>query len=93
MTESLESELSMIEKIFNPLESTLGFLGLKTPTRRLVFFTALGSVVEYFIRPSYAYDENGNFKPIIYLTGRAGATYTPAGFIPLIFGILTSLYL
>lgn len=91
MAESVVEE-SIIPKIFGPVETVLGFTGLSTPFRRFAVFTAIGTGIEYWLRPSYAYNDQGGMKRIAYLTDAAGATYTPPGFFPAILGLVSALY-
>lgn len=76
-----------------PLESVLGSLGLDQPWKRFVFTTAAGVMTEYYIKPSYAFEDNGNPKPVAFLNDSPGATYTFIGVFPALAGVITALYL
>lgn len=84
---------SLIPKIFQPLESVLGSIGLSTPLSRMMFTTAIGSGVEYYVKPRYAYNSDGSMRKSSLITSEPGATYLHAGMIPFVFGILTALYI
>lgn len=92
-TESINGASSAIVNILQPVEFVLGTLKLNTPFKRQAAFTAIGTAVEFYFKPSWAYNSDGSMKAIAYLTDKPGATYTPAGFFPLLFGLVTALYL
>ena len=84
---------SVIPTIFGPVEGVLGAIGLNTPMRRLSFVVAVGTALEFYIKPGYAFDSKGNPKPPVFLDNSPGATYTPPGLFPLIAGTICALYI
>ena len=75
------------------VERFMGAVGLNSPMRRMLFFSSLGTGLEFYLKPSYAFNNDGTMKSIAYLTGDAGATYIPPGLIPLVVGLVASLYI
>ncbi len=71
-----------------------GMLGGNTPGRRFAGIMGATSAVEYFVKPGYAYDANGQMRPNAYLNPNASnSTYIPAFAIPLILGTLSATFI
>lgn len=69
------------------------FLGLHTPLMRFLATTAIGTGLEFYAKPNYAFDENGDMLPWSMLSSEPGATYTPPGFYPGLAGLATALFI
>lgn len=69
-------------------------LGLDSPFARFVFVGAGGTGVEYLVKPSYAFDEQGEPRPWAKPWGEnaPGAVYTPVGFFPILLGLCAALF-
>lgn len=85
-------ENSFILRIFSPLESVLGAVGMNSPLKRFLMVFSSGFAAEYYFKPSYAFAGDLPKKPI-YLDNSPGNTYTPLGFFPLIGGIIVALFI
>lgn len=84
---------NLLVKVFGTLETVLSLTGLATPFRRFLVFSAVGTAIEFYFKPSYAYNSNGGIRKIAYINEGPGATYTPPGLFPIIAGGFTALYL
>lgn len=83
----------MVDTVSVGLSSAFEFLGLRTPLVRFLATTALGTAGEFYIRPRYAFDENGDLIPWAMISSEPGTTYTPVGFYPGIAGITAALFI
>lgn len=75
------------------VKTFLTSVGLKAPWQRMAAVTALGTAGEFYVKPSYAFDANGQSRPWAMMSTEPGAVQTPVGFFPACAGILTALFL
>lgn len=85
--------IGTLTSIIGPIENVLISIGLNSPLKRFFFTTLSGSAMEFMFKPSYAFTGDGSMKRPIYITRNKGDTYTPAGLIPGILGLLFSLFI
>lgn len=79
---------------FEPIYSAFGMVGGNTPGRRFAGVMAASSAAEYAVKPSYAYDANGNMRPNAWLDSTSpNGTYVPAFLIPIILGTLSATFI
>lgn len=75
--------------IYQPLFSAVG---LGFPMTRFIFFTAVSLMGEVYIRPGYAFAEDGIRKWAVF-SSEPGATYVPLGMIPVVLGLAAALFI
>jgi len=70
-------------------------LGMDTPTKRFFYTFVLGVLIEYFIKPSYAYTDKGHVRPWILTHGASApnATYIPVFLLPVLAGGFMSVFI
>lgn len=80
--------------ILAPIESAFGMVGGNTPGRRFAGVMATSAAAEYAVKPSYAYDSQGNMRPNAWLDGNSpNSTYIPAFAIPIVLGVLSATFI
>lgn len=84
---------ALIPTFFEPLEMILGNAGLNSPLRRFLFASLLGTSIEFYLKPSYAFKPSGEMIPPVFLDNSPGSTYTPIGLFPVLTGLLLALYI
>lgn len=83
---------NLVAKLLEPVEGIFGSIGLRTPMSRFFTFTAIGTGIEFYFKPSYAFLPDGTMKKVALISSEPGATYTPPGLFPSIAGLIMSLY-
>jgi hypothetical protein len=79
-------------EVIHSAETGMANIGLRTPTSRFFAGVAIGGLIEYYFRPSYSYDTDGNSRPFSLMDpGASGATIVPPGSTALFVGALLSL--
>lgn len=70
-------------------------LGLDSPFARFLFVAAAATAVEFVVKPSYAFDADGQLRPWAKPWGESepGAVYTPVLFFPILLGLAAALFL
>lgn len=66
-------------EIFEKIAQGFSFVGLNTPLHRFVAGSALFGALEYSLRPSYSYKEDGSPRPWNVISSAPDATLLPAG--------------
>lgn len=75
------------------MENLFVWTGLTSPSRRLIYTILLGGGLEYILKPEYAYTSDGEMRPWVVLSGNlTSATYIPAFMLPLIIGVMMSIF-
>lgn len=69
-------------------------MGMTTPLRRFVITFLAGLALEFFTKPSWAFDEKGGMRPFVLLSnGGDNSTFLPVGATPGMVATMTSLFL
>lgn len=86
--------LPQMEAVVSMFRTVFATLGLNLPLYRFLGLTALGTGLEFVVRPRYAFDENGSVRPwaIPFMSSPPGAVYTPVGFFPGLAGLVAALF-
>lgn len=74
-------------------KSTLVNLGLDTPVKRFGAVGALGTGLEFLIKPSYAFDPTGSPRPWSVTTPAENSTLVPVGMVPAILGLVAGIFI
>jgi len=70
------------------------FAPILTPTNRFITLGVGSGILEYIVKPSYAYTSEGTMKTWVFLNkGGSQTTYTPAFLIPLFLGIFGAVFI
>lgn len=71
------------------LYSGLSFLGMNRILTRFIFGTIIGLGIEWFFKPFWSWDEEGEMRPFGYFNGgEPGSTWFPVLAFPLLIGTL-----
>lgn len=82
-----------MEAIYGPIMDAFGMVGANTPGRRFAGVLATSSAAEYALKPSYAYDNQGNMRPNAWLENSPNSTYIPAFALPVVMGLLSATFI
>lgn len=77
------------------VQSMFAGAGLTTPNLRFLAVLSGGTLLEYLLKPSYAFDESGALRTWAMPLSKdvpPGATYTPIGFFPLLGALVAHLF-
>ena len=81
-------------EIINGLEQAFASIGLTTPTSRFLSMAAVGGIFEWYFRPFYSYNTDGNPKPWALVNpGDPTATLAPPGSTAVVLGLVFSLFI
>lgn len=67
-------------------------LGLNTPLKRFALVTLAGVAGEYYVKPTYAFNEDGSLRKWKVVSSDPGSTAIPLGLIPFVGGTVSALY-
>lgn len=83
-------EPNFLAKISGTGQQVFNTIGLHHPIQRFALGMLVGGGLEYFIRPSISYNDNGSPKSWVVLSGQSGQgeTYLPAGSTAFITGLV-----
>lgn len=83
-----------MSSLVSAVESSFSMIGLTSPTSRFLVMAGIGGLGEYFVRPSYSYNDDGNPRPFLLLNpGDQGGTMLPPGSTALLVGALFALFI
>lgn len=85
--------MELLRQTIANLESSLLALGLYTSMRRFLFFFASGVVIEFIVKPTYAFTQDQILRSWCVLNNNENCTWTPIGFFPAMAGLFAAFFL